>query len=57
MPEWCFRFIRWSLRHHGGRCPFKLDWFATRELKVEAPVVIHDLGLSDHDPVGVDLVV
>jgi endonuclease/exonuclease/phosphatase family metal-dependent hydrolase len=57
VPEWCFRFIRWSLRHHGGRCPFKLDWFATRDLKVEAPVVIHDLGLSDHDPVGVDLVV
>lgn len=57
VPEWCFRFIRWSLRHHGGRCPFKLDWFATRQLKVEAPIVVHGLGLSDHDPAGVDLVV
>ena len=57
VPEWCFRFIRWSLRHHGGRCPFKLDWFATRRLKVDQPTVIHGLGLSDHDPVGVDLVV
>jgi endonuclease/exonuclease/phosphatase family metal-dependent hydrolase len=56
VPEWCFRFIRWSLRNHDGRCPFKLDWFATRGVKVVNPTVIHDLGLSDHDPVGVDLI-
>jgi hypothetical protein len=41
----------------------KLDWFATRGLKVEAPVVIHDLRegraapMSDHDAIGVDIVV
>ncbi len=63
VPEWCFAFIRWALRNHGGRCPMKLDWFATRGLRVENPVVIHDLRegrpapLSDHDAVGVDLVV
>ena len=63
VPEWCFAFIRWSLRNHGGRCPMKLDWFATRGLCAENPVVIHDLResraipLSDHDAVGVDIVV
>jgi endonuclease/exonuclease/phosphatase family metal-dependent hydrolase len=63
VPEWCFAFIRWALRNHGGRCPMKLDWFATRGLQVRNPVVIHDLRegcpepLSDHDAVGLDLVV
>jgi endonuclease/exonuclease/phosphatase family metal-dependent hydrolase len=60
VPEWCFAFIRWALRNHGGRCPLKLDWFATRRLAVENPVVVHDLGracgapLSDHDPIVLD---
>jgi endonuclease/exonuclease/phosphatase family metal-dependent hydrolase len=63
VPEWCFAFIRWALRNHGGRCPMKLDWFATRGLRVENPVVLHEFRdarrapLSDHDPVGVDLLV
>jgi endonuclease/exonuclease/phosphatase family metal-dependent hydrolase len=63
VPEWCFAFIRWSLRNHGGRCPLKLDWFATRGVRVERPVVIHDLRegrtepMSDHDAVGVDVIV
>lgn len=57
VPGWCFAFIRWALRNHGGRCPLKLDWFATRGLRAENPTVIHGLGLSDHDPAGVDLVV
>jgi endonuclease/exonuclease/phosphatase family metal-dependent hydrolase len=63
VPAWCFAFIRWALRNHGGRCPMKLDWFATCGLRVENPVVIHDLRdgrgdpLSDHDPVGVDVLV
>jgi endonuclease/exonuclease/phosphatase family metal-dependent hydrolase len=63
VPQWCFAFIHWALRNHGGRCPMKLDWFATRGLRVENPVVIHDLRegrdapLSDHDAVGVDVVV
>jgi hypothetical protein len=62
VPEWCFAFIHWALRNHQGRCPMKLDWFATRGLRVEAPVVIHDLRtalgepLSDHDAIGVDVV-
>ena len=61
VPDWCFAFIRWSLRNHGGRCPVKLDWFATRRLRAQNPAVIHelregrDVPLSDHDPVGVDV--
>lgn len=61
IPEWCFAFIHWALRNHGGRCPMKLDWFATRGLRVEHPVVIHDLregrdvALSDHDAIGIDI--
>ena len=63
VPQWCFAFIHWALRNHQGRCPMKLDWFATRGLKVEDPVVIHDLRegraepMSDHDAIGVDIVV
>jgi hypothetical protein len=61
VPEWCFAFIRWALRNHEGHCPMKLDWFATRGLRVENPVVIHDLReglaapMSDHDAIGVDV--
>lgn len=39
----------------------KLDWFATRGLRVESPIVIHDLReglaapMSDHDAIGVDV--
>jgi endonuclease/exonuclease/phosphatase family metal-dependent hydrolase len=56
VPGWCFHFIRWSLRNHGGRCPVKLDWF-------EHPLVIHEVRegraapLSDHDAIGVDVAV
>jgi endonuclease/exonuclease/phosphatase family metal-dependent hydrolase len=63
MPEWCFAFVHWALRNHQGRCPMKLDWFATRGLSVENPLVIHDLRegratpLSDHDAIAVDVVV
>ncbi|MBK5293265.1 MAG: endonuclease/exonuclease/phosphatase family protein [Acidobacteriia bacterium] len=61
VPGWCFPFIRWSLREHGGGCPLKIDWFATRGLSVRDPRVIHDLRerpapLSDHDAIGVDVV-
>jgi hypothetical protein len=62
VPEWCFAFIHWALRNHAGRCALKLDWFATRGLVCEAPVIIHDLlgrngaPLSDHDAIGTDLV-
>jgi hypothetical protein len=61
VPQWCFPFIRWALRNHGGGCPLKIDWFATRGMKVENPVVLHHLGknearLSDHEAIGVEIV-
>ncbi len=61
VPSWCFAFMRWALRNHGGKCPLKIDWFATRGVRCQDPVVIHDLRegralpLSDHDAVGVDV--
>ncbi len=61
VPAWCFAFIRWALRNHGGKCPLKVDWFATRDTKSLNPVVIHELRegrktpLSDHDAIGIDI--
>lgn len=63
VPGWCFAFMRWALRHHEGRCPLKIDWFATRDIRSENPVVLHDLRegrdppLSDHDAIGLDVLV
>ncbi len=63
VPAWCFAFIRWALRNHGGQCPLKVDWFTTRELETRNPVVFHEfregrkVPLSDHDAIGVELVV
>lgn len=63
VPGWCFAFIRWALRRHDGRCPLKLDWFATRKARVENPVIVRDLHssdgrpLSDHAAIGVDILV
>lgn len=34
VPDWCFQFIRWALRKTNGECPFKLDWFAQKGLKI-----------------------
>jgi endonuclease/exonuclease/phosphatase family metal-dependent hydrolase len=62
VPEWCFAFLRWGLRNHGGRCPLKLDWFAVRGLHAQNPAVVPDLTqaygtpLSDHCPITLDLV-
>jgi endonuclease/exonuclease/phosphatase family metal-dependent hydrolase len=62
VPDWCFPFIHWALRHHDNKCPLKLDWFAARDLACVDPVVIHDVRegretpLSDHDAIGVDIV-
>jgi len=62
VPAWCFAFIRWSLRNHDGKCPLKIDWFATRGLQAADPVVLHEFRegrqppLSDHDAIGVDIV-
>ncbi|MEZ5398305.1 MAG: endonuclease/exonuclease/phosphatase family protein [Bryobacteraceae bacterium] len=61
VPGWCFPFIRWALREHGGGCPLKIDWFAARDLTCTDPIVIHDVRagravpLSDHDAIGVDI--
>ncbi len=34
IPDWCFRFIEWSLKEHEGKCSFKLDWMAQRGLTI-----------------------
>lgn len=34
IPNWCFHFIEWALKDHGGRCSFKLDWFTQRKLHI-----------------------
>ncbi|MGA8185507.1 MAG: endonuclease/exonuclease/phosphatase family protein [Terriglobia bacterium] len=63
VPGWCFAFVRWALRRHDGKCPLKLDWFATRGARVENPAIVWDLcssdgrPLSDHAAIGVDIVV
>ena len=63
VPRWCFSSMRWALRNHGGKCPLKIDWFATRDVLAADPIVIHDLregipvALSDHDAVGLDVLV
>jgi len=62
VPRWCFPFIRWALREHGGGCPLKIDWFATRGVAASNPRVFHEARerlserLSDHDAITVDIV-
>jgi endonuclease/exonuclease/phosphatase family metal-dependent hydrolase len=61
VPAWCFAFIRWSLRHHDGKCPLKIDWLAVKGFEARDPKVLHQFRegrmppLSDHDPIGVDI--
>ncbi|MYB54111.1 MAG: hypothetical protein F4X77_18215 [Acidobacteriia bacterium] len=61
VPEWCFDFVRWALRDFDGKCPLKIDWFATRGLSPKDPIVLHEFRedrvapLSDHDVIGLDL--
>ncbi|MCS6885011.1 MAG: endonuclease/exonuclease/phosphatase family protein [Acidobacteriota bacterium] len=72
VPEWCFAFIEWALRPYGGKCSLKLDWFATKGLKViqerdnlpaaTPPKVLSGLNrdgneISDHDPIILDFVI
>ena len=63
VPEWCFDFVRWALRDFAGKCPLKIDWFATRDLSPKDPIVLHEFRedrvppLSDHDAIGLDLTV
>jgi len=62
VPRWCFWWIEWALKDHGGRCSLKLDWFAGIGIKPDAdnpPRVIGDLKdeagkLSDHDAIVLD---
>jgi endonuclease/exonuclease/phosphatase family metal-dependent hydrolase len=61
VPQFCFPFIHWSLRDFGGKCPLKIDWFATRGVEPVDARVIHDVRegravpLSDHDAIGFNL--
>jgi Endonuclease/Exonuclease/phosphatase family len=63
VPRWCFWWIEWALKDHGGRCSLKLDWFAGRGVLPDAsrpPRVVGFLRgpagevLSDHDPIVLD---
>jgi endonuclease/exonuclease/phosphatase family metal-dependent hydrolase len=63
VPRWCFWWIEWALKDHGGRCSLKLDWFAGRGVEPDAsqpPRVVGSLRgpagevLSDHDPIVLD---
>ena len=64
IPNWCFWFINWALERNEGRCSFKLDWFAGKDIKPStefSPSVISDVNspdrmLSDHDPIVLDFV-
>jgi len=64
VPAWCFKFLHWSLREHGGRASLKLDWFAGKDI---SPVKEEPLGvvgqlddeegpLSDHDAIVMSFV-
>ena len=63
VPRWCFWWIEWALKDHGGRCSLKLDWFAGSGVEPDAaepPRVVGGLRgragevLSDHDPIVLD---
>jgi endonuclease/exonuclease/phosphatase family metal-dependent hydrolase len=63
VPRWCFWWLEWALRGHGGRCSLKLDWFAGKGVMPDAsepPRVVGALRgragevLSDHDPIMLD---
>lgn len=64
VPYWCFHFLKWSLRDHGGRASLKLDWFAGQGIEPAPgyePRVVGNLSdeqgaLSDHDPIVLEFV-
>ncbi len=33
IPNWCFKFIDWALAKNDGKCSFKIDWFALKDLQ------------------------
>ena len=57
VPGWCFWFINWALDRTGGSCSMKLDWFAGKKIRPQAPALViqglNDGGkpVSDHDPI------
>src|SRR5262245_55882289 len=57
VPRWCFWFINWALDRTGGSCSMKLDWFAGKKIRPQAPALViqglNDGGkpVSDHDPI------
>lgn len=61
VPGWCFPFIRWALREHGGVAPVMIDWFAARGLACANPYVEHAVRkfegrqLSDHSAIGIEI--
>ncbi len=34
VPNWCFKFIDWACAKNEGRCSFKIDWFAAKNLRL-----------------------
>ncbi len=64
VPQWCFKFIDWACAKNEGRCSFKIDWFAAKDLQLVSqknisPAVIGNLRYqgrecSDHDAIVVD---
>jgi len=59
VPNWCFKCVEWALRDHDGKCSFKIDWFAAKNLTPSHPKVIGDIRhngkrISDHDAIIVD---
>ena len=63
VPNWCFKFIDWACAKNEGRCSFKIDWFAGKNLQLVknevSPKVIGKLQYqgrecSDHDAIVAD---
>lgn len=63
VPNWCFKFIDWACAKNDGKCSFKIDWFAAKDLKLvkseHSPKVVGNLrhngrDCSDHDAIVVD---
>jgi len=60
LPQWAPRMIGFALRRRGGRCAFKLDWFATRGVSCAGSFAVSNLThlsrrVSDHDPIVLDV--
>jgi len=65
VPAWCFPFIFWAAGRVGGKVSVRLDWFASKGLRlapgtqpqtIQGLLDINGAPLSDHDPITVQLV-